>query len=179
MSILKFEYKNYKGERKIRSVEPVRIFYGKTPNITENEWILEGYDQAKQSTRQFAMRHIQRMVDEGVQRFFCVMVFVIDVQERLLMIHHNKLNKWCPPGGKVDNNATPDSAVFRECFEETGIKIELICDLPNFEGALITPMGSQCNVIKLGECDHVDLTYIVKPINTDFKIAEGKASDIG
>lgn len=40
MKNLKFEYTNYKGEQKIRTIHPEKIFYGKTPNITTDEWIL-------------------------------------------------------------------------------------------------------------------------------------------
>lgn len=178
MNILKFEYVNYKGERKIRTVEPIKIFYGKTPNISENEWILEAFDFDKQAIRQFVLKHIQRMIDEQIQRFFCVTVYVINSDNKLLMIKHKKLGKWCPPGGKVDNNETPDEAAVRECFEETGVKIKLDCG-HHFAGELVTPIGSQCNVIKAGERDHVDLSYLATPENDTLKISEREASDIG
>lgn len=180
MKNLKFEYVNYKGARKIRTIYPHRIFYGKTPNITTNEWILEGFDVEKKATRQFVMKHILRVVDENIQRFLCVTVFVINKDKKLLMIKHKKSGRWCPPGGKVDNNETPDEAAMRECFEETGIKIKLIgLNNHHFTGELITPMGSQCNVIDKGERDHVDLSYLAIPQSDELKISEREASDIG
>lgn len=180
MKNLKFEYTNYKGEQKIRTIHPEKIFYGKTPNITTDEWILEGFDIEKQAMRQFVIKHIQRVIDEQVQRFFCVTVFVINQDQKLLMIKHKKLGKWCPPGGKVDNNETPDEAAVRECFEETGICIKLIGDKNlHFKGELITPIGSQCNVINEGERDHIDLSYLAVPQSSDLKISEREASDIG
>ena len=179
MNTLKFEYVNYKGERNIRTVEPIKIFYGKTPNITENEWILEAFDIDKQAMRQFVLKHIQRMIDEKVQRFFCVTVYVINSENKLLMIKHKKLGKWCPPGGKVDNDETPDEAAIRECFEETGVKIKLKGNNEHFPGELITPIGSQCNIIKSGQRDHIDLSYLATPINEDVNISAREATDIG
>ena len=179
MKTIKFEYTNYKGERKIRTVEPSRIFFGKTPHISEDEWILEGLDVANGENRQFVMKHIQRFIDEQVQRFLCVTVFVVNQNKKLLMIKHKKLGKWCPPGGKVDNNETPDEAAVRECFEETGVKVHLFGKTSNFEGELVTPMGSQCNVIKPGERDHIDLSYLAIPENDEIKISEREATDIG
>ena len=179
MKNLKFEYINYKGERKIRKVNPSKIFYGKTPNITTNEWILEGFDIEKQAIRQFVMKHMPRIIDEKIQRFLCVTVFVINQDQKLLMIKHKKLGKWCPPGGKVDNNETPDEAAVRECFEETGVRIKLIgANNLHFKGELITPIGSQCNVINKGEREHVDLSYLATPLDNNLKISEREASDI-
>ena len=179
MKSIKFEYTNYKGERKIRTVEPSKIFFGKTPHITEDEWILEGLDVDKGENRQFVMKHIQRFIDEQVQRFLCVTVFVVNKDKKLLMIKHKKLGKWCPPGGKVDNNETPDEAAVRECFEETGVKVSLFGKTSNFAGELVTPMGSQCNVIKSGERDHIDLSYLAIPENDEVKVSEREATDIG
>ena len=179
MKIVKFEYKNCKGERKIRTVVPSKIFFGKTPHITENEWILEGLDVDKGENRQFVMKHIQRFIDEQVQRFLCVTVFVVNKDKKLLMIKHKKLGKWCPPGGKVDNNEAPDEAAVRECFEETGVKVSLFGKTSNFIGELVTPMGAQCNVIKPGERDHIDLSYLAIPENDEVKVSEREVTDIG
>lgn len=180
MKNLKFEYINYKGERKIRTINPKKIFYGKTPHITTDEWILEGIDIEKQAMHQFVMKHIQRVIDEQVQRFLCVTVFVINSDQKLLMIKHKKLGKWSPPGGKVDNNETPDEAAVRECFEETGINVKLIGNNnQHFKGELITPIGSQCNVINEEERDHVDLSFLAVPQNNNLKISTREASDIG
>lgn len=166
MKSLKFEYVNYKGERKIRTVNPDKIFFGKIPNITTDEWILEGFDVEKRAIRQFVMKHMLRIIDENVQRFLCVTVFVINEDKKLLMIKHNKLGKWCPPGGKVDNNETPDEAAIRECFEETGVRISLVGpENQHFKGELITPMGSHFyefgklirSILKTSSCCHTIL----------------------
>lgn len=33
---------------------------------------------------------------------------------KVLLIHHKKLNLWLPPGGHIEKNETPDDAVKRE-----------------------------------------------------------------
>ncbi len=45
---------------------------------------------------------------------------------KLLLIHHNKLNKWLPVWWHIDPNETPDYALKREFKEETGIDIEIL-----------------------------------------------------
>ena len=104
---------------------------------------------------------------------------MLNSKNELLMIHHNKLNRWCPPGGKVDNEETPDQAAIRECFEETGVNIELIGEKPNFDGALVTPLGSQCNIIKPNEREHVDLLYVARAKNEDLYFSGREAKNIG
>lgn len=50
-------------------------------------------------------------------------------RKRLLLVAHKKLGKWLPPGGHVEANETPQAAVLREVFEETGLRVSII---PNF-----------------------------------------------
>ena len=58
---------------------------------------------------------------------FTVSGYVLDeTRERLLLVSHKKLGKWLPPGGHVDQNETPQAAVVREVFEETGIVARLV-----------------------------------------------------
>lgn len=178
MKNLKFEYQNYKGETKIREVQPKSIKFGMTPNVSENEWLLEAKDINKNEDRLFVLKNIQRMIDEKVQRFFCVTVYVI-YKEKFLMLLNRKLKCWVPPGGKVDRHETPDDAAIRECLEETGIKIKLKGNKCDVEGGLMTPYGMQLNVINEGR-EHVDIIYFAEPLsNQPLKISEREASDIG
>jgi 8-oxo-dGTP pyrophosphatase MutT (NUDIX family) len=50
--------------------------------------------------------------------------FVLDPsRERLLLIHHRRLDIWIQPGGHIDpTDAGPESAARREIAEETGIR---------------------------------------------------------
>lgn len=54
---------------------------------------------------------------------FTVSGYVINAAgDRVLLVHHRKLATWLAPGGHVDPDETPQAAVVREVFEETGIR---------------------------------------------------------
>lgn len=47
---------------------------------------------------------------------------------KILVIFHNKLQKWLPAGGHMEPNELPHETAIREVFEETGIKVKIISD---------------------------------------------------
>jgi 8-oxo-dGTP diphosphatase len=42
---------------------------------------------------------------------------------KVLLVHHNKFNKWVPPGGHIEENETPDQAVIREVKKELSLDV--------------------------------------------------------
>ena len=46
--------------------------------------------------------------------------------DKVLLVHHKKLDLWLPVGGHIDANETPDDALHREVKEETGMDIEIL-----------------------------------------------------
>jgi 8-oxo-dGTP pyrophosphatase MutT (NUDIX family) len=49
---------------------------------------------------------------------------VVDLQSRqVLLIHHNALGRWLPPGGHVEAGELPPAAARREVREEVGIVV--------------------------------------------------------
>ncbi len=84
-------------------------------------------------------------------------------KERLLLIHHRKLDKWLPVGGHIELDETPDDALKREIFEETNLHVRIlgVNELPltdSVKANLAVPF--HVNVHNVGDHDHVGLFYI-------------------
>ena len=57
-----------------------------------------------------------------MEQHFCATACIIDKkEEKILFIHHKKLNKWLFVGGHIEENEDPESAVKREVKEETNL----------------------------------------------------------
>lgn len=103
----------------------------------------------------------------GVERHFTATGIVIDEHKRALVIRHKKLGVWLPPGGHVEPNETPDDAVLREIWEETGIAAAILpngeCQAAGDEWAhvLHTPYAVLLEDIgQRGTHFHIDLVYL-------------------
>jgi len=48
------------------------------------------------------------------------------LEGKVLLVHHNRFDKWVPPGGHFEEDETPDQTVEREFFEETSLKVEVL-----------------------------------------------------
>lgn len=119
-------------------------------------------------------------MNNNIQRVLCVTVYVINNENRYLMLHHKKMNKWLPPGGKVDLNEIPDAAAIRECFEETGLKVKLLGKKTPVDGGLMCPYGMQLNIVQPGIREHIDIIYLATPEGSaNLKISEREAYDLG
>lgn len=98
-------------------------------------------------------------------RHFCASVFVIDpYTKKILLVLHNKFNKWVQPGGHIENDETPEETALREVYEETGLKVQLIGERFPREDDFIRPLGIQKNRGSNGDV-HVDIIYAAIPIN--------------
>jgi len=53
---MKVVYKNYRGEKSIRHVLPLRIWYGSTEWHKKEQWLMEVYDLEKRSKRDYALK---------------------------------------------------------------------------------------------------------------------------
>jgi len=90
--------------------------------------------------------------------------------DKVLLIHHKKLDLWLPLGGHIEENETPDQALLREIKEEVGIDVEILnrSKLPlegNIRYNLATPF--YVNVHSVGDHDHCCLFYVCKAINPE------------
>lgn len=89
---------------------------------------------------------------------------------RILLIHHRKLDKWLPPGGHINENETPDEALEREFAEELNLKIEILNKIAvapenNIKKQLAVPF--YINVHSVGDHDHCCLFYLCRPKNQE------------
>lgn len=170
---LQFEYAEENGARKTYRTVPRAL-------ISEPTWALQATDVATAQDRNFYLNQMSRIFDDRVQRFLCVTIYVMNADGKFLLLFHKKLQKWMPPGGKVDCHETPDESAIRECLEETGVEITLIGDRPPIEGGLMTPIGVQLNPVVPQERDHVDLIYAARPVGaTALRHSEREAEAIG
>ena len=69
------------------------------------------------------MAHIHEKID------FTVAIFVVHDQ-KILLIHHRKLDKWLPLGGHIELDENPEQAALREAREESGLDVELLGERP-------------------------------------------------
>ena len=61
---VKIEYTNYRGETNVRTVIPVRIWFGGTEWHPEEQWLLDAFDVGKNANRSFAMKDLKQWLTE-------------------------------------------------------------------------------------------------------------------
>lgn len=60
------------------------------------------------------------------KNYFTVALIFNEVNSKMLLIHHKKMQLWLPAGGKIEENEYPSEAVLREVKEELGVDAEII-----------------------------------------------------
>lgn len=70
------------------------------------------------------MSHIHDLID------FAVSAFIVH-KDKVLLIHHKKLDKWLPIGGHIELDEDPEEALLREVKEESGLTVEIEGEKPN------------------------------------------------
>jgi 8-oxo-dGTP pyrophosphatase MutT (NUDIX family) len=102
----------------------------------------------------------------------CVAIF--DDQGRLLLGKEAETGLWMLPGGAVDPNERPADAAIRECFEETGLLIEVTGLIGVFGGPEFLvryPNGD--------ECYYVSTAFRGAVINRSGVSGDGELSELG
>ncbi|HEV2455890.1 MAG TPA: NUDIX domain-containing protein [Verrucomicrobiae bacterium] len=114
------------------------------------------------SSIQFQMAHIHEKID------FTVAIFVVH-QDRVLVIHHRKLDKWLPLGGHIELDEDPEQAALRETKEESGLDVELLGERPPTTSpgtrALIAPRFLDIHRIHETH-EHIGMIYWARPKNS-------------
>jgi len=120
------------------------------------------------------MPHIHEKID------FTVAIFVV-TRDRVLLIHHRKLDKWLPLGGHIELDEDPEQAALREAKEESGFEVELMGERPPTTGpgtrALIGPRF--LDIHRINEThEHIGLIYWARPKGGEARLAEKEHLDI-
>ena len=120
-----------------------------------------------------------------IQNHFTATGIVFNSENKILMVHHNKLQVWLPPGGHIDENELPDDAVIREIFEETGVNAKIMPhkqELGFSDGCreLEAPFIILLEDIEgNGTHNHIDMVYICKALSEDLHPQETEVHGIG
>src|SRR5680860_642662 len=94
---------------------------------------------------------------------------------KVLLVHHKKFNKWTPPGGHIEENETPDQALMREWKEELDLVIDI---LPAHESAFTgdtnatpIPMPFHIDLEREGfDVPHLGYFFYVRLLGEDHNI---------
>jgi 8-oxo-dGTP pyrophosphatase MutT (NUDIX family) len=120
------------------------------------------------------MSHIHEKID------FTVAIFVVQ-NDKVLLIHHRKLEKWLPLGGHIELDEDPEQAALREAKEEGGLEVELLGERPPTTGAgtraLIAPRFLDIHRITDSH-QHIGMIYWARPKNGTVTLAAAEHHDI-
>jgi len=91
-------------------------------------------------------------------------------ENKVLLVHHKKLDLWLPVGGHIKKNETPDGALLREIKEETKMDVEILnqSSIPlggNINKSLTNPF--YVNVHSAGDHEHCCFFYVCKALNPE------------
>jgi 8-oxo-dGTP pyrophosphatase MutT (NUDIX family) len=105
------------------------------------------------------MAHIHEKID------FTVAIFIVH-NEKILLIHHRKLDKWLPLGGHIELDEDPEQAALREAKKESGLDVELLGERPPTTSpgtrALIAPRF--LDIHRINEThEHIGMIYWARP----------------
>jgi hypothetical protein len=63
--IVVIDYTNWRGERALRRIEPVGIYWGSNEWHPKEQWLLDARDYGKREQRTFAMKDIHSWKSES------------------------------------------------------------------------------------------------------------------
>jgi ADP-ribose pyrophosphatase YjhB (NUDIX family) len=114
------------------------------------------------------MPHIHELYD------FTITVFIVH-DNKVLLVHHPRYNKWIPMGGHIELDENPEQALYREIKEETGLDVKILSTKPQLESEgttfLLTP-----NYMDVHEANpphkHISLTYFATSITDAAQLSD-------
>lgn len=129
-----------------------------------------------------------------MQKHFTATAFIVDSQNRTLLLWHKRLQRWMPPGGHVDADETPEETAARECKEETGLDVAIVGDVqedlfannPDEGYMLKKPIALLLENIPASEergepaHQHMDFLYLARLLNEsqELTLLEEEGADV-
>ena len=95
-----------------------------------------------------------------------------------MLLWHNKMQAWLPPGGHIADNELPEDAARREVREEAGIEIALMEPPPGPWGhvrVLHRPVCVLLEDIEAGH-QHIDLIYFARALSDEVRVNPREAA---
>jgi len=126
------------------------------------------------------MPHIHELYD------FTVSAYILDPSKTKLLLHlHKKLKSWLQPGGHIELNEDPETALWKEIMEETGIQKSKLSyinqpDQPKPRGSKNTPIPFNFNIHPFADTDHkhIDLAYLMLASTIELDPAPGESTQL-
>ncbi len=103
-----------------------------------------------------------------MNRHFTCTGFVVQ-DDKTLLLWHPRLRMWVPPGGHLEPNEDPVTAVLREISEETGLTVEVLPLAETFPFAYPGQIAPPFTILLEDSADagqphqHIDLIYFCRP----------------
>jgi len=118
--------------------------------------------------------HIHEKID------FTVSLFLVE-GEKVLLVHHRKLDRWLPIGGHIELDEDPEQAAYREAKEECGLEIELIGERQPTTGpgtrALVRPRFLDIHRVSPTH-EHIGIIYLARPKSGNVTLAPAEHHEI-
>lgn len=124
------------------------------------------------------MAHIHEKID------FTVSAYIVHPNlDKILLIHHKKLNRWLQIGGHVELDENTDQALEHEIAEECGLEVELLSEKPGKDDveSKVLYRPDFMNMHKLSTPKghyHIDLRYVAIAKSAEPKLAPDEHNDI-
>lgn len=111
------------------------------------------------------MPHIHYLYD------YTVTVFIVNKIGKVLLVNHPRYGMWIPMGGHIELDEDPEQALYREIEEETGLKVKILADKPNFKSKVVKPVLTP-NYVDVHEANpphkHISFIYFALSKSDNF-----------
>ncbi|OGL83230.1 hypothetical protein A3B32_02605 [Candidatus Uhrbacteria bacterium RIFCSPLOWO2_01_FULL_53_9] len=121
------------------------------------------------------MSHIHELID------FTVSAFII-YEDKILLMHHKRLNTWIQIGGHVELHEDTDGALLREIEEECGLAVTFLESIDDVQ-LPHSKLLRRPHFVNLHDYTdthkHLDLGYVCFAQSQACRLAPDEAHDIG